>query len=127
MDMLQMARGLANQVLTSSTTFNTDIVFVSADGETTATIKGLSVKHNLKFDEFGTPVSSKTARVTVSEAALVAANFPVRNGNNEVYLNGCLVTWTDSAGNSWTYVISSAAPDETLGLILCQITDYIPS
>lgn len=127
MDLLTAARNLTNKVLTSASAFNTDIVFTSADGETTFTIKGLAVKHNLKFDEYGTPVSSKTARITVSEKALTNVDFPVRNDNNEVYLNNCLVTWTDSANIEWTYIINVAHPDETLGNILCQISDYIPS
>lgn len=127
MDLLAAARNLTNKVLTSASAFNTDIVFTSSDGETTVTIKGLAVKHNLKFDEYGTPVSSKTARITVSEKALTDVDFPVRNDNNEVYLNNCLVTWTDSANIEWTYIINVAHPDETLGNILCQISDYIPS
>lgn len=123
MSVLDFARQAVDRILTDSEGFTTSVVFLAPDS-TTCTIQSLAVKHNLKFDEYGTPISSKTARITVSEASLVAAEFPVRNAANEVYLNGVLVTWTDSAGIEWTYVIQTAAPDESLGCILCQISDY---
>lgn len=128
MSLLDFAREDANDILTDPDGFTTSIVFV-ATGEdpATATIQGLAIKHNLKFNEFGTPVSSKTARITISETALVAQDYPVRNSANEVALIGHKVTWSDSSGTEWTYIIEVVAPDESLGCILCTISDYQPA
>lgn len=123
MSLLNFAREDTNDILTDAEGFTTSIVFLAPD-TSTATIKGLAIKHHLKFNEFGTPVSSKTARITVSEAALLAEDYPVRNDTDEVALTGHKVTWADSTGTEWTYVIEVAMPDETLGCILCTISDY---
>lgn len=111
------------QITTSTAGFATAITFTPPTGEP-KTINGIGVKHSLKFDDFGAPVSSKTARITVSEQALVNVGYTVRNTNREVALINHKVTWTDVIGLTWTYNVKQNIPGETIGAILLILTDY---
>lgn len=107
--------------------FAVPIIFSVTNGltVTTVTCKGIAVKHHLVYDpSSGSPVNGKIARVTVSELALRALNYPVRDSNNNVSLIKHMVTWTDVSGLQATYVINEQFPDETTGAIVCLLGDY---
>jgi len=123
MGMMEQAAADLLQITTGD--FGTDILFTPPTGSP-KTIKGIGVKHHLKYDEYGAPISSKTTRISVSELALNAVGYTVRNVNKEVALIGHLVAWTDVVGNSWTYKIKITIPGETLGSIVCILDDYTP-
>lgn len=111
------------QITTNLNEFATLITFKAPDG-TIATIGGVGVKNHLSFDpNTGIAVSTKQARVSISLQSLLTANYPVRNGNNEIVLVGHLVTWT-IAGIESTYKISVNFPGETAGNIVCILQDY---
>ena len=122
MNLMQQITTDVAQITTAE--FSTSIVF-TAPNNTTATIKGIGVKHHLKFDEYGAPISSKTTRISISEGILSATGYAVRNGSKEVSLIGHRVSWTDVQGNNWTYKIKINIPGETVGSIGCNLEDYV--
>lgn len=125
MGLLSQIQADVKQITTDAGAFGTAVVFETPDGNTTVTVNALTNKIGLAFNaNSGAPVNSKAASVVVSEAALVAAGYTVRNASNEVYLRKHKVTWTDSSGTEWTYSIAENIPDETLGLITCILKDY---
>jgi hypothetical protein len=103
------------------------VIFSVTDGTTvtTATVNAIAVKHHLTIDpNSGEAVVGKNIRVTVSEKALVAANYPVRNNNNCVSLINHNVTWTDISGVQATYTVNTQFPDEITGSIVLFLADY---
>src|ERR1035437_2356672 len=111
------------QITTNINDFATAILFTPPTGPA-KTCNGIGVKHNLKFDDFGNPVSSKTARITVSEPALVAAGYTVRNAGHEVALIGHKVNWTDVMGIVWSYKVKENIAGETNGIIVLILADF---
>ena len=100
--------------------FEVDITLTTPDDVTTADIKGIAMKHHLSIDTDGREVSAKNAHITIIEADLVAANYPVRDAvNGEVKLKKHKVSYPDSTGNVKNYRISRTYPDETVGVITC--------
>lgn len=90
------------------------------------TLKGFASKHHLGIDtETGLPVNSKNTHCSVNEEVLTDAGFTVRNTGGEVAMVGWKVTYTDSSGTVWVYKINETMPDETLGLIVCYLGDYV--
>lgn len=89
-----------------------------------ANVVGWHTKHRISVDTDGNAVNSKNTHCNVSEQFLVAAGYPVRNSNKEVAMVNHLVTAVDSSGTEWTYVITEAFPDETIGLIVCILGDF---
>lgn len=118
------------QRITSSGGFEEDIIFQTPDSFAslaTATVKGLATKHNLDVDTDGNAVSSKNVHITVSEALLVEAGYPVRNDENEVSLIDHKVQYSDSTETEGqNYVILQCFPDETVGVITCILGDGEP-
>jgi hypothetical protein len=103
--------------------FETDIVLTPPDNNA-VTVKGLAVKHHTKISTDGLPVNSKYVRISVSEASLVALEYPVRNGKNEVSMRKHKVAFKDSTGEERNYIIQETIPDETIGLITLLLGDY---
>lgn len=114
---------------TSSGGFEEDITFQTPESVVApfeVIVQGLAIKHNLKVDTDGNAVSSKNVHITVSEALLVAAGYPVRNAKNEVDLIDHKIKYADSSGNGLQeYVILQAFPDETVGIITCILGDFV--
>lgn len=124
MGLWDQARRDVQRITTDLSDFAVPVLFIDPSGAF-ALVKAIAVKHHLGVNmDNGQPVNAKTARVTVAEAVLTATGYPVRNSAKEVSLSGHRVEWTDSAGNSCKYIISEWMPDETVGLILCQLKDY---
>lgn len=87
-------------------------------------VRGLTSRHHLEVDGDGYPVNSTNSHVTLSEPALVASGFTVRNSRSEVDLSNWVIKWTDGTGTERSYKIISAMPSETLGLIICTVARY---
>lgn len=103
--------------------FGLSITLTALDN-TTATVVGIHAKHHLNVDTDGNVVNSKTAHVAISEALLIAANYPVRNSSGEVDLKNHKIQVVDSTGTSPTYLVQSWFPDETVGLIVITLEDF---
>jgi hypothetical protein len=71
-------------------------------------------------------VNTRNAHINISEAELIAAYFPTRNGAGEVNIKGCVIKVADSTGIEKEYVITQAHPDETVGVLVCLLGDYKP-
>lgn len=116
------ARDDIQDILTNTDEFANPVIFTPPGGQP-VTVNGLCIKHNLKFDEFGNAVSSKTERTTISEPALIAAGYTVRNAANEVALIGHKITWTDVMNITWSYIIAQNIAGETNGIIVLTLKD----
>lgn len=104
-----------------------DIVLTApAPGSEIATVKGFSSLHHFQIDpETGIPVNSRNAHVSVSEAAILESNsdYPVRK-NDEPYLKGHLVRFSDASGKEHEFIIDQNFVNETLDIIVCQLGEY---
>lgn len=110
-------------ITTNGDDFGVALEFASIDGETTVTVNGLASSHHLRIDFDGAAVAGRNVSISVAEAALVAEDFPTRNAGGDIKLRNCTVKWTDATGTEKSYVIKDAHPDDTLGLIVCILTD----
>ena len=121
-DLLDRARKDMQKITNKE--FSVQLTFTANTGETAA-VRGLASKHHLGINpETGAIVNVKNTHVSVAEADLVAESYPVRNANKDVAMYNHLVTYTDSAGNEFTYRVNDAMPDETLGIIVLTLGDY---
>jgi len=128
MGLMEQARADILQITTDKKAgWAIDISFTTPNGYSpavTVTISGIAIKHSIVNNEYGAPIKGKTARVSISEAALVAMEYPVRNGDNKVSLNKHTVSFVDSAGLTYHGIITEIYPDETTGSIVCTLGDY---
>ena len=122
MDLMQQMSTDVQQILT--TDFATPILFTPPSPALSKTCMAVQVKTNLRFSMDGTPVNSKTTRLTVSEGALVAAGLTVRNANKEVLMVGWKVSYTDVQNNTWTATIRQNIAGETNGIITLMLDDH---
>jgi len=112
-------------------TFTTDLdgfgktIQLIAPDLTTLNVVGIATKHHIGIDTEGNMVNVKNAHVSFSEKQLTDAGYPHRDANGEVNMDHHKVVWTDSTGNSVTYVVREYYPDETIGVILCILGDII--
>lgn len=101
-----------------------DLRFVSkGNSPVTANVVGLHTRHHLSINTEGNVTNDLNAHASVSEALLVAAGYPVRNGQNFVTLKDDFLYATDSAGIERKYKIAQVHPDESMGLIRCILQD----
>jgi hypothetical protein len=99
--------------------FGVSITFTTPDGVASATVVGTASKHFMNFDfDSGKNVNSQNAHVSVSEAFLIAANYPVRNPAGNVNMKRHRVSYIDSTGVSGSYEILEQFPDQAIGLIV---------
>lgn len=103
--------------------FEENINLSNPQGDKTIDITGFATKHHINFDSDGLPVNTKNVHICISEDDLVAAEYPVRNAKQEVALLKHIVVFKDSTGNDKHYQINETFPDETLGLIVCILSD----
>lgn len=124
MGLIEQAKEDIEEITSDLEGFGVEMVLTAPTGEVLP-ITGLHTKHHLAIDqETMKQVNSKNAHISVSEQFLIDAGYPYRNADNEVYLQGHLVTVNDSTGNSCVYVIREWFPDRTIGLIVCILGDY---
>lgn len=112
-------------ILTNTGDFAHPVIFSVTGGSmvTTVTCNAMAYKHNIVWqDGMRIRVNSLNARVTVSELALKALGYPVRDTNNQVHLIGHRVTWTDISGVQITYTVTENYPNEVTGVILCRLS-----
>lgn len=103
-----------------STDFAQNIIFTPPLG-VPVTVTGYAGKHSINVNELGfITVNSKEARITITEAFLVAKGYITRGSDdNLLSFAGHLVTWTDVSEKTMTYIVQKgkSAPDETVGTI----------
>lgn len=121
MSLISQARIDAKSFISNSDEWGVEMTLTAPDS-TTTTITGLFTKHHMAVDpESGMQVIGKNAHISFSESDL--SDYPVRV-SGEVSLKGHKVTVADSYG-TLTYKIKEVQPDETLGIIVCILSDYV--
>lgn len=106
--------------------YQEEIQLTTPDGSLSIAITGWCFKHHISFDSDGNQVNTKNARATIEEDVLVANSYPVRNAKSEISLLRHLVSFKDSSGIVKNYIVRENFPDETLGIIVLILGDYIP-
>jgi hypothetical protein len=109
--------------LTNNGGFGVSLTLTPLSGSA-KTIKGFMAKHHTTVDTDGFVVNSKNARVTIVEKNLTDVGYVVRNAKNEVDLRQHKVDFIDSTGILKHFIVKENWPDETLGVITCQLGDY---
>jgi hypothetical protein len=113
------------QRFTTSGGFQTELCFTNITSGQIATINGLGMKHRIGVDpDTGNVVSSRNFHISFSEAELLAAPYVTRDDKNELNITGHLVEYSDSTGISRKYKITEPFPDETTGVIYCNLEFY---
>lgn len=125
MNLIEQARKDLLKITTNkSSGFAVDITFDNKDYNI-VTVQGIYTKHSNQIDpQTGLSVTSKNCSVSVSEAALVAAGYTVRDTNKKlVNMYGHFVRFIDSTGEEGLYKIIEQRPDETVGLLVFILSD----
>lgn len=103
--------------------FESEISLETPDSNTTVDVTGYATKHWLRFQDEISVVNTKSAHICISEEELREKLYPVRNSGNEVDLYQHRVKVIDSSNLIRSYVITETYPNETLGLIVCILSD----
>jgi len=100
------------------------VTFISADGEVEVDVRCNPNRIHQVYDPATLErVNVRKSTVSVPEATLTDAGFPVRNSDNEVFLKDVIVKFLDSAGNMCNFKIAEWHPDETIGNIMCVLDE----
>jgi hypothetical protein len=130
MGLMQDAQKLIEQITTNTNEWALPVTFTTPVGFTPAAsvvCNAVPINHNFAgVDDYAAPVKSQTARVTFSEAALVALNYPTRNATGVISMEKHLVSWIDVDGHLNNYIINTTFPGKTNGIIVCQLGVNIP-
>ena len=106
--------------------FGVPITFTSKKYGTVVTINGLHNKIHLNVDTEGNVVYSKNATIAVSEKLLNSVGYVTRNSALEVDMNNDRMSVKDSTGIIKNYIVKAKMPDETVGLLIFILEDFIP-
>jgi hypothetical protein len=124
MGLIEQAQKDFAKITGNGNDFGVPITFTSNKTSQTVTINGLHNKIGLNVDGFGASMHAKNATVAVSESLLVLAGYPVRNTEQEVDMNGDLISVADNTGIIKNYIVKSKIPDETFGSLVFILEDY---
>ncbi len=105
--------------------FQETITMVTPSNDKTISLTGLATKHWINFDTDGMPVNSKNVHVCIDESKLIELSYPTRNAKGEIALLKHKVSFADSSGLIKNYIVRENFPDETLGLIVLILGDYL--
>lgn len=116
----------ARRIISDKNGFAVEIKISTPDGDVEKTIAGLATKHHLGVDTDGNMVNARNAHCSFSEKDLIAAGYPARHETTgEIDLKDHIVSWADITDTVKDYVIKQVHPDETLGIILCILAEYV--
>lgn len=119
---LDRARVDAQRIITSGG-FEVDITLTPPLPDSPLAVKGLASKHWIDIQTDGIDANTKNTHITIVEKDLTDNAYPVRDGNDQVNMEGHQVDYIDSTGTSKSNTIIEAYPDETLGLIVAILND----
>ena len=123
MGLIEQAQKDSEAIVTNSNEFAQPIIIQSTSTGITVEVNALINNVHDKIDIEGNPVHSKNVVAIISELALNKLNYPVRDENNEVDMNGDKITYTDLNGNTRRFIIKSKLPDEVFGSLHFQLSD----
>lgn len=86
-------------------------------------IKGITPLIHMTIDTDGAVVNSKTAHISITEKSLIDANVCYRkNGDGEIYMRDFIIGFSDSSSRFAKYTVKEQYPDNTLGVIVLQLS-----
>jgi len=122
---MSIARAIADwKRLLNNGGFGVSITLIPPNSTTPTIVKAIAIRHNNSISTDGLQVNSVNIHVSIIESDLVALNYTVRNADGEVSLRNHRVSFPNSNGVTKNYIIKEAMPDETVGLITCQLGNY---
>lgn len=124
MSAMQYMQGIVQSMTTDTSQWGTNCIFVSVDGLHEVECSAIVIRHASQFDEFSNIVRGATARCTVSEQALLDVDFPTRNDNDKIAMQGVRVSYTDVMGVTNTYIVTDQYAGQTVGIIRLQLGEY---
>ncbi len=125
MGLLDQIKEDVKKITTNTKMFGVELTFTTPDNPPfSCTVGGTTTKHRISVDREGAPYNGRNFSCTVSEGALLDADYPVRNNDGEVSLKNHIVSFKDSTGTTGVYKIESWYPDEKIGLIVCILGFY---
>lgn len=103
------------------------LTFIAPTGET-AQVKGIGTNNAITFETDGQEAIGKSMHIGFSEAALLASNstYPTRNDDDEVDIDAHRVSFIDARGKERFYAVKNHYPDETVGMIMCDLERFKP-
>lgn len=121
------------EITSNDAEFGVPIEFIAPTGET-ATITGLHTRHHLAIEQkegnfsqqygtLSTRANTINADISFSELLLSDTGYPVRV-SGEVDLKNHKCKARDNSGQLRTYTVMEWFPDETVGLIVCILSDF---
>jgi len=111
--------------ITSSGGFESEFTLTTPTASNTATINGLVIHISAVFDfDSGAFTNSPRVRATFSEQLLTDLGYPVRNVNNKVNLLNHVFEYIDSTGVSKKFKVDENLPDQSVGIITLQLSEY---
>jgi hypothetical protein len=124
MGLIARAKADIERITSDLNGFATVLKFHAPTGQD-AQINGRFTKITIRDPEGeGAAVDTKEAHISFSEKFLKDLAYPLRNAANQVHMQGHTVRATDSNGDELLYSIRTWAPDETVGLIVCELGDF---
>lgn len=125
MGLIEQATKDIQQILSNPDEFGISIKMAAPNGQI-ANIIGVHPKVHLGVSTEGNVISSKQARATFAERTVKFANsnYPLRNSDGNIDLEGHIFSMADSTGITKDYVVQTWIPDETIGIIVVMLGDY---
>jgi len=123
MGLIEQARIDIARITQNLNEFGVNINLIARTGET-ASVTGLHTRHHLGVDSEGNMINSRNVHISISEDALIAANYPYRDSNDEVDFKSHRANVIDSSGELRLYKVTQWHQDETIGLIVIILGDY---
>tara|TARA_R110000796_G_scaffold103652_5_gene213087 strand:+ start:18 stop:398 length:381 start_codon:yes stop_codon:yes gene_type:complete len=124
MSLIAQARLDWKEITSNSNEFGVPIILINPTTLVEYSIVGLATKHHLGIDELGNEVITKNAHISFSEELVIALGGSIRDASGEVNLERWIVKYSDSTLSQKNYVITQFIPDETVGIIVCILSDY---
>jgi hypothetical protein len=125
MSLINRAKADWRRHTTSSDGGGVSVKITNPATQQTADITCLATKHHIGVDTDGNLVNTKNAHISFSEEILNDIEFSVRDSSGEVNLSSFIVEFADSTGIIKKYVIREWFPDETVGIIVCILGDFL--
>ena len=103
--------------------FEVDLRITNKDKSWFLDIKGFYTNHHINFDSDGTPINSKNVHICIDKEDLINDNYPLVNPRGDVDLINHLVTVKEGSAEL-DFIVKEQFPNETLGLIVCVLSEY---
>lgn len=125
MGIIAQARLDLIDIITNANDFGVTLIFYAADSPvSTATVIGTGRHIDYTFDELGMVKGlGSNATCTVTEASLIAAGYPYKNGSGDYDFYKHRVTMQDATKTGY-YMVKTWIPNDGLGIISFELADY---